>query len=102
MFKRNQPGKSLLIGCESFPDERLERKIARMRANREGITDVTVNLMYTERKDGVRAETDIRTNKWGAAAIGGDVMAESALSARKMKAVPGGPANTEGESTPTT
>lgn len=43
-----------------------ERKIANLIENKEPI-DSTAPVMYTDRKDGVLAGTDIRTDRWDVA-----------------------------------
>ena len=51
----------------STEGETIEQKIFRLINNKEPLTD-KVDLIYTERREGVRAETDIRTDKWELAA----------------------------------
>lgn len=51
---------------EGFP---LERKLADMMENNEPIGD-EVPLIFTEKKDGVRADCDIRTDRWDIALSG--------------------------------
>lgn len=48
---------------ESAEGETLEQQIERMISNKEPITNADA-LMYTERKDGVRPETNIRTDRF--------------------------------------
>lgn len=43
--------------------ETIENKIERMMNNNEPIGDIA-DIIYTERKDGVLPEYDIRTDKW--------------------------------------
>lgn len=48
---------------ESYEGETIENKVRRITQNNEPITD-GAPLVYTEKKDGVRPEYDIRTDKW--------------------------------------
>lgn len=48
---------------ETVEGETIETKVERIVSNREPITD-GAPLYFTERKDGVRPEFDIRTDKW--------------------------------------
>ena len=48
---------------ESTEGQTLEMQVERMVANKEPIKD-GAPLTYTERKEGVRMDTDIRTDRW--------------------------------------
>lgn len=48
---------------DSYEGERIESKIERIVNNNEPIKD-GAPLIYTERKDGVLPETNIRTDRW--------------------------------------
>ena len=48
---------------ESYEGETIETKIMRIVENKEPIED-GAPLIYTERKDGVQPEYDVRTDKW--------------------------------------
>lgn len=48
---------------DSTEGETLEQQIERMVNNKESIKEGTA-LVYTERKDGVRPEMNIRTDRW--------------------------------------
>ena len=48
---------------ESYEAETIETTIAKLMGSGEGIDD-TVQQMFTERKDGVLPETDIRTDRF--------------------------------------
>lgn len=48
---------------EHYEGERIEQKVARVIENNEPIKD-GAPLIYTERKDGVLPQFDIRTDKW--------------------------------------
>lgn len=59
---------------KSEPGEWIEQKIARMLNNGEPISE-GAPLNYTERKDGVLAETNIRHDKWDSAVEAMDTLA---------------------------
>lgn len=44
--------------------EVLEQKIAKMVKNKEPINAEGISMIYTERKQGVLAETNVRTDRW--------------------------------------
>lgn len=50
-------------GVEQFIGESIEQKIRRTTQGGEPIEAISP-MIYTERKEGVRAETNIRTDKW--------------------------------------
>ena len=57
------------IECPSIPEgESLETKVARMVKNKEPINADGIGMIYTERKKGVLAETNVRTDRWEIAA----------------------------------
>lgn len=67
MYNYKLPTKTTLRRNESYPGERIEKKMQRVLNNQETIKD-GAPLIYTERKDGVRPELNIRTDKWEIAA----------------------------------
>lgn len=62
----------------------LEQVIERMIANKEPIKDGKPNI-YTERKDGVRPEFDIRTDRWEVAINATDNIQRSYTARRDEK-----------------
>lgn len=56
---------------DSYEGERIETKIERILTSGEPITD-GAPLIYTERKDGVKEEYNIRTDRWDIAIDGMD------------------------------
>lgn len=62
MYKKRQPAKTTVNVNKSYEGERLEQKIKRILNNKEPITD-GAPLIYTERKEGVLPEYDIRTDR---------------------------------------
>lgn len=75
-----QPTKSKIKHNEAYEGERIEEKIDRIVNNNEPISD-GAPIIYTERKDGVLPEYDIRADKWDIAIDAMDKVAES----NKMK-----------------
>lgn len=63
----------------------LEQKIERMISNKEPIKD-GAPLIYTERKEGVRASTNIRTDRFEVAIEGMDKVAKSYQARREERA----------------
>ncbi|AXH73566.1 MAG: hypothetical protein [Microviridae sp.] len=63
MYKPRPQTKTGLKINNSYEGERLEEKIERIVNNKEAITDGAPQI-YTERKDGVRPEYDIRTDRF--------------------------------------
>lgn len=69
MYKRNKPTKTTLFVNKSVEGESIEQKIKRITSNNEPIKD-GAPLIYTERKDGVQPEYDIRTDRFEIAVEG--------------------------------
>lgn len=91
---------------DSVEGERLETKIERVVHNNEPIKD-GAPLVYTERSEGVRASTDIRTDRFEVALDATDKIAKSYKGKREnkadvkqpdMKAEKGGKGSAEGGS----
>lgn len=61
--KRKQPSQTSLRRNEGYIGEPLEIKIDRIKNNKEPI-EGSAPLIYTERSEGVRADTNIRTDRW--------------------------------------
>ena len=55
--------KTTLMTNESYEGESIEAKIRRITTNKEPINDGSP-LIYTERKNGVEAQYNIRTDRW--------------------------------------
>lgn len=62
MFRKQQQLPTVLKVNTSYLGESIEQKIRRLVNNKEPIGEET-GLIYTERKDGVRPEYDIRTDR---------------------------------------
>lgn len=70
---------------ESVEGETIEQKIERIISNNEPIKD-GAPLIYTERKEGIRASTNIRTDRWEIAIDGTDKIARSYQARREERA----------------
>ena len=62
-MKRTRYLHTYIGGVESFEGEAIEKKVAKLLENNEPITD-GAPIIYTEKKDGVLPQYDIRTDKW--------------------------------------
>lgn len=63
MYGKNKPSKATVKGNETYEGETIEAKVRRIVNNKEKITD-GAPLIYTERKDGIQAAYDIRTDRF--------------------------------------
>lgn len=65
MYKQQQPQKykGTLKRSETYVGETIEQKVFRVTNNKEPIKD-GAPLIYTDRSEGVKAEYDIRTDRW--------------------------------------
>ena len=63
MYKQNKFNKGTLKGIKTYEGETIEQKINRITNNKEPIKD-GAPLIYTERKNGVQAQYDIRTDRF--------------------------------------
>ena len=68
----------------SYDGERIEQKISRIITNKEPITD-KAPLIYTQRKDGVQPDYDIRTDKWEHAVTAADFISKTMIAKRDNK-----------------
>lgn len=69
----------------SVEGEPIERKLERMMENKEGFTE-TIPQIYTERKDGVMPEYNIRTDRFEVAIEGMDKVEKSLQARREERA----------------
>lgn len=76
MKKQIYYGKTVIKRNESTEGEPIEQKVERVTTNQEPITD-TAPIIYTERKDGVQAEYNIRTDRFEVALEATDYIARS-------------------------
>lgn len=68
----------------SYEGETIEQKINRIVNNKEPITD-GAPLIYTDRKDGVKPETDIRTDRFEIAVEAMDKVQKSHIAKREQR-----------------
>lgn len=79
--------KSTLTHNKSKQGERLETKVERMVHNKEPIKD-GAPLMYTQRNEGVKESTNIRTDRWEVAVDGATKITKSFTAKRAEKNKP--------------
>lgn len=76
MYKIPKYTKTQLVGAQKVEGETIEIKVKRMVHEKEPIKD-GAPLIYTERKEGVNAAYNIRTDRWEIAVDALDVIAKS-------------------------
>lgn len=76
MYKKQYLPKETMKGIKTYVGESIENKMKRVLANGEAIKD-TAPLTYTDRKDGVLPDYDIRTDKYEHLIEGFDALAKS-------------------------
>lgn len=81
MIKMSIKNRTLIKINNSVQGETIEQKIERIVSNKEPITD-GAPLIYTDRKDGVQPDYDIRTDRWDAAITAMDKVTKSKLAKR--------------------
>lgn len=87
MYKKTQRSKTTLIVNTAYEGETLEKKIRRIENNKEPISD-GAPITYTERKDGVKPEYDIRTDRFEIAIDATDKIQKSYQARREERAKP--------------
>jgi hypothetical protein len=87
MYKKIQPSVTELAVNNSYEGDTIEQKIRRIVNNREPIAD-GAPLIYTERKNGVEPQYDIRTDRWDIAIDAMDKVAGSYRAQREARIVP--------------
>lgn len=78
MYKVRGFGGTTLKINEATEGESIENRIERMVNNEEGIV-AEAPIIHTERKEGVRPEFDIRTDKWELANEAADLVTQNSL-----------------------
>lgn len=100
MRKGNVPFKTDIVINKSYEGEPLEWTLARVTQTKEPIDNASP-AVYTERKDGVLPETDIRTDRWEVAREAMDKVHQSRIAKRtssfKEEKTTGEPTNATGE-----
>ena len=76
--------RSRMKSIEKLEGERIETKVERLTTNKEPIKDGAPEI-FTERKDGVIAAYNIRTDRWEIAAEAMDVAAKSIAAKREAR-----------------
>lgn len=76
MYRKFRQPQQTLKGIKPYPGESIEKKVARVLSNKEAIKD-NAPLIYTDRKDGVLPDYDIRTDKYEYLVEGHDALAKS-------------------------
>lgn len=74
-----------MTSVELVEGERLEQKIERIMENKEAIKD-GAPLIYTDRKEGILAGYNIRTDRWEVAAEAMDLVHKNTVAKREGKA----------------
>lgn len=95
-MKRTRYIHTYIGDVESFEGESIETKVAKLLENNEPITD-GAPIIYTEKKDGVLPQYDIRTDKWEIALSAMDLANASKIAKSKGLKKPEEPKPTEPE-----
>lgn len=82
MYRKITPPKTKLNVNTSKEGETIEQKVHRIVNNKEPIKD-QAPLNYTERKDGINPDFNVRTDKWERALDAMDVVNKSKLAKRR-------------------
>ena len=91
--------KPSFMGCiEPYEGESIEMKVSKLIENNEPITD-GAPIIYTEKKDGVLPQYDIRTDKWEIAQSAIDLANASKIAKSKGIKKPDEPKQTESKQT---
>ena len=83
MYRPSKPSKTSIKRNAGYEGERLEEKIKRIMSNKEPITDGSPPI-YTERKDGVIPDYDIRTDRFEIAVEAMGAIQKSNAAKREM------------------
>ena len=81
MYTINKPDNTTIICDECYKGESVEEKMRRIVENNEPITDSSP-LNYTNRKDGVNADYNIRTDRWDVAIDAMDKVSKAKIAQR--------------------
>lgn len=85
MYKYKKPLPTTLVINKSYVGERIEEKVNRILNNKEPIRD-GAPLIFTDRKEGVLAATNIRTDRFEVAVEAMDKIQKSKIAKREEKA----------------
>lgn len=81
-MKRTKYIPNYMGSVESFEGESIEKKVSKLIENNEPITD-GAPIIFTEKKDGVLPQYDIRTDKWDIAQSAMDLANASKIAKSK-------------------
>ena len=81
-MKRKKYTPTFIGNTELYEGESIEEKVAKLIENNEPITD-GAPIIYTEKKDGVLPQYDIRTDKWDIAQSAMDLANASKIAKSK-------------------
>ena len=81
-MKRKKYIPTFIGNVETFEGESIEEKVQKLIENNEPITD-GAPIIYTEKKDGVLPQYDIRTDKWDIAQSAMDLANASKIAKSK-------------------
>lgn len=84
MYRKNKISKTSIVLNNQYEGERIEEKIQRIMNNKEPIND-GAPLIYTDRKDGVLPEYDVRTDRFDVAIDAMDKVNKSKLAKREER-----------------
>lgn len=98
MYQTNKIKKTSIKVNDSYQGETIEQKIRRIINNKEPIQD-GAPLVYTDRKDGVRPEYDVRTDRWELAVSAMDKVNKERIAKREGNQKP--PTGEKGNEGPT-
>ena len=82
MYKTKRPTTTTIQLNDSYEGETIEQKVRRITQNQEPITD-GAPIIYTERKDGVKPEYDVRTDRFELAVEAMDTLTQQKLAKRE-------------------
>lgn len=84
MYNKQKPPKTSIRQNTGYEGETIEQKINRIVNNKEPISD-GAPLVYTERKEGVRPEYDIRTDRFEIAVEAMDKVSKAHIAKRENR-----------------
>lgn len=84
MYKFKRQSDKRLSGRPTYQGETIEAKVRRIVENKEPITD-GAPMHFTERKDGVRPEFNVKTDRWEVATEKMDYVNRSKIAKREER-----------------
>ena len=84
MYKKIKATKTSIKVNDSYEGETIEQKVQRILSNKEPIKDRAPSV-YTERKEGVRPDTNIRTDRFELAVEATDKISKHKIARREGK-----------------